>query len=268
MTAAPDAALVPSPHEGQAPDAVTATLGLRPGKIVALHLNYPSRCAQRGRTPTQASYFLKPPSSLTGSGTVGRPEGTELLAFEGEVALVIGTPARGVAPQDGWAHVGWVTAANDLGLQDLRYADKGANVRSKGGDGYTPLGPRLLDARAVDPAGLRVRTWLDGQLVQDDTTDTLLFGFGHLVADLSRFMTLEVGDVILTGTPAGASVALPGQRLEVEVELARRRVRDDRTPGHRRRRRTGARPVGLSPGRRRGREGRRLRRAPRRPHSR
>ncbi len=199
------------------PDAVTATLGRRPGKVVAVHLNYPSRSAQRGRTPAHASYFLKPPSSLSGGGPVGRPEGTELLAFEGEVALVVGTPARSVTPEHGWDHIGWVTAANDLGLQDLRYADKGSNVRSKGGDGYTPLGPDLLDARAVDPAGLRVRTWLDGELVQDDTTATLLFDFGSLVADLSRLLTLEAGDVILTGTPAGASVAVPGQRVEVEV---------------------------------------------------
>lgn len=198
-------------------DAVTATLGTRPGKVIAVHLNYPSRCAERGRTPAAASYFLKPSSSLTGSDTVGRPEGTELLAYEGEVALVIGTPARLVTPEQGWSHVGWVTAANDLGLADLRYADKGSNVRSKGGDGYTALGPVLLDAASLDPAGLRVRTWLDDVLVQDDTSDTLLFPFGHLVADLSRLLTLEVGDVILTGTPGGASVALPGQRLQVEV---------------------------------------------------
>lgn len=201
----------------RAVDAVTQALGHRPGKVVAVHLNYPSRCAERGRTPAQASYFLKPSSSLAGSGRVGRPEGTELLAYEGEVALVIGTIARLVTPEAGWSHVGWVSAANDLGLQDLRYADKGSNVRSKGGDGYTALGPALLDARALDPRGLRVTTWLDDEVVQDDTTDTLLFPFGHLIADLSRFMTLEVGDVVLTGTPGGASVAVPGQRLQVEV---------------------------------------------------
>ena len=200
-----------------APDAVTQVLGSRPGKVVAVHLNYPSRAAQRGRVPTSASYFLKPSSSLTGSGVVERPGGTELLAFEGEIALVIGTVARHVRPEDGWSHVGWVTAANDLGLYDLRAADKGSNVRSKGGDGYTPLGPVLLPAAEVDPAGLRVRTWLDGELVQDDTSDTLLFGFGPLVADLSRMLTLEPGDVVLTGTPAGASVARPGQVVEVEV---------------------------------------------------
>ncbi|WP_405102805.1 fumarylacetoacetate hydrolase family protein [Micromonospora sp. NBC_01412] len=198
-------------------DAVTVLRGSRPGKVIAVHLNYPSRAAQRGRVPQHASYFLKPSSSLCGTGRVHRPQGTELLAFEAEVALVIGTAARQVAPEDGWSHVGWVTAANDLGLQDLRYADKGSNVRSKGGDGYTPLGPELIEASRVAPDALRVRAWLDGELVQDDTTADLLFSFGHLVADLSRMLTLEVGDVILTGTPAGASVAQPGQRVEVEV---------------------------------------------------
>lgn len=201
-------------------DAVTRTLGRRPGKVIAVHLNYPSRAAQRGRTPAAASYFLKATSSLTGSGTVQRPGGTELLAFEGEIALVIGRSARHVRPEQGWSHVGWVTAANDLGLHDLRAADRGSNVRSKGGDGFTPLGPELLPAADLDPDGLRLRTWLDGKLVQDDTSGTLLFGFGHLVADLSRMLTLEEGDVILTGTPAGASVAQVGQLIEVEVSDA------------------------------------------------
>jgi 2-keto-4-pentenoate hydratase/2-oxohepta-3-ene-1,7-dioic acid hydratase in catechol pathway len=164
----------------------------RPGKIIAVHLNYASRAAQRGRTPSQPSYFLKPSSSVgvTG-GTVERPLGTELLAFEGEVALVIGTPARWVSPEEGWSHVAAVTAANDLGLYDLRAADKGSNLRSKGRDGFTPLGPELIPASDVDPAGLRVRTWVNGDLVQEDTTDTLLFDLGRLVADLSQHLTLE-----------------------------------------------------------------------------
>ncbi|MYW03291.1 hypothetical protein GT354_34480, partial [Streptomyces sp. SID3343] len=197
---------------------MTASTGRRPGKVLAVHLNYRSRARQRGRTPAHASYFLKPSSSLTGSGVVERPAGLELLAFEGEIALVIGRSAHRVTPADAWRHVGWVTAANDLGLYDLRYADKGSNVRSKGGDGFTPVGPRLLDATDLRPEALRVRTWLDGELVQEDTTATLLFGFAELVADLSRSITLEVGDVILTGTPAGASVAEVGQRVEVEVD--------------------------------------------------
>jgi len=199
------------------PDAVSHALGRRPGKVVAVHLNYPSRAAQRGRTPRHASYFLKPSTSLTGSGTVERPKGTELLGFEGEIALVIGTQARRVRPEDGWSHVGWVTAANDLGIYDLRAADRGSNLRSRGGDGFTPLGPDLIPADKIDPTELRVRTWLDGELVQDDTSDTLLFDPGLLVADLSRLLTLEEGDVILTGTPAGASIAQVGQVVEVEV---------------------------------------------------
>lgn len=191
----------------------------RPGKIIALHLNYPSRIAQRGRRPRRPSYFLKPPSSVAGSGgVVERPPGTELLAFEGEVALVIGTTARRVTPEAGWSHVAAVTAANDFGLYDLRAADRGSNLRAKGGDGFTPLGPATIPAADVDPAALRVRTWVNGRLAQEDTTADLVFPFGLLVADLSQLVTLEPGDVILTGTPAGSSVVGPGDVVEVEVD--------------------------------------------------
>ncbi|OZD42077.1 hypothetical protein CH252_26650 [Rhodococcus sp. 06-1477-1B] len=194
-------------------------LGGRPGKIVAVHLSYASRADQRGRRPAAPSYFFKPSSSLAPSGAeIVRPAGTELLAFEGEIALVIGEPARWVAPDAAWSHVASVTAANDFGLYDLRANDKGSNVRSKGGDGYTPLGPELIDARAVDPAALRLRTWVDGELVQDDTTAGLLFSLAQIVADLSQHFTLETGDVILTGTPAGSSVVMPGQVVEVQVD--------------------------------------------------
>ncbi|WAL39796.1 fumarylacetoacetate hydrolase family protein [Brevibacterium sp. BRM-1] len=188
------------------------------GKVIAVHLSYASRAAQRGRTPAAPSYFLKPTSSLSAGGAVERPAGTELLAFEGEIALVIGTRARRVSTDEAWDHVGWATAANDWGLYDLRGADKGSNVRNKGRDGYTPVGPRLIPATGLDPAALRVRTWLDGRLVQDDTAAGMLFALPRLVADLSQHLTLEPGDIILTGTPAGASVARPGEVVEVEVD--------------------------------------------------
>ncbi|MFF2315037.1 fumarylacetoacetate hydrolase family protein [Arthrobacter sp. NPDC058097] len=190
-------------------------------KVIAVHINYPSRAAQRGRTPAQPSYFLKPSSSLSLTGTaVERPAGCELLGYEGEIAIIIGKAARRVALEDAWNHVAAVTASNDLGVYDLRYADKGSNLRTKGGDGFTPVGPALIPADAVDPAKLRVRTWHNGDLVQDDTTEDLLFPFARLVADLSQLLTLEEGDIILTGTPAGASVAVPGDVLEVEVSTA------------------------------------------------
>ncbi|MEV7874765.1 fumarylacetoacetate hydrolase family protein [Microbacterium sp. NPDC089188] len=210
-------------------------LGARPGKIVAVHLSYASRADQRGRRPAAPSYFFKPSSSLAASGAeTVRPAGTELLAFEGEIALVIGEPARWVTPDAAWSHVASVTAANDFGLYDLRANDKGSNVRSKGGDGYTPIGPALIDARDIDPAALRLRTWVNGDLVQDDSTAGLIFPLAQIVADLSQHFTLETGDVILTGTPAGSSVVVPGDVVEVQVDagsLTTGRLRTTVVPG-------------------------------------
>ncbi|MFT4135392.1 fumarylacetoacetate hydrolase family protein [Microbacterium sp.] len=201
------------------PDRRFAGLPGRPGKIVAVHISYESRAAQRGRRPAQPSYFFKASSSVAASGgTIERPPGTELLAFEGEIALVIGTAARRVPLASAWDHVGWITAANDFGLYDLRAVDKGSNVRSKGGDGFTPIGPQLIDARTVDPAAVRLRTWVNGELVQDDTTAGLIFPLAQFVADLSQHFTLEPGDVILAGTPAGSSVVVPGDVVEVEID--------------------------------------------------
>ena len=199
--------------------ATMAALERVPGKVVAVHSSYRSRAAERGTMPAWPSYFLKPSSSLAESGDpVARPPGCELLAFEGEVALVIGRRARRVRPADGWDHVAHLTAANDFGVYDLRYADRGSNVRSKGIDGFTPIGPRLIDARAVDQEALRLRTWVNGTLAQDAwPARDLLFGFGDIVADLSRLVTLEPGDVILTGTPTGSTVVIPGDVVEVEV---------------------------------------------------
>ena len=150
-----------------------------------------------------------------------RPQGTELLTFEGEVALVIGTTARGVSPEQARAHIGWYAPANDVGLYDMRWSDRGSNVLSKGHDGFTPVGPRV-PAADVDPAAISLRTLVNGEVEQDDSTANLLFPFGPLVADLSRFMTLEPGDIILTGTPAGSRPVEPGDVVEVELAASRR----------------------------------------------
>ncbi|OLT33708.1 hypothetical protein BJF84_21490 [Rhodococcus sp. CUA-806] len=192
---------------------------MRPGKVLAVHLSYASRADQRGRRPVHPSYFVKPSSSVAASGgVVERPSGTELLAFEGEIAVIIGTTAHRVGIDDAWECVTGVTAANDLGVYDLRANDKGSNLRSKGRDGYTPLGPRVIDARSIDPDELRVRTWVNGTLVQSDSTAAMIFPIRQLIADLSQHVTLEPGDVILTGTPAGSSVVVPGDVVEVEVD--------------------------------------------------
>ena len=195
----------------------------RPGKVIAVHVAYESRAAQRGKRPAQPSYFLKAASSVAASGqTIERPAGTSLLAFEGEVAIAIGTAARNIAEADAWSYVAGVTASNDFGLYDMKTPDKGSNVRSKSRDGYTPLGPELIPAAEAAPDSLRLRTWVNGEVVQDDGTraDQLIFTLPRIVADLSQHLTLEPGDVILTGTPAGSSVVAPGDTVEVEVTAA------------------------------------------------
>lgn len=195
-----------------------AVLPMRPGKIIAVHLSYRSRAEQRGRIPAHPSYFFKPSSSVAPSGaSITRPAGTELLAFEGEIAVIIGSVTRRVSREHAWDQVGWVTAANDFGLYDWRSQDRGSNVRSKGGDGYTPLGPALLDAREIDPINLQLQTWVNGEIVQDDTTSNMIFPMTQLIADLSQHSTLEVGDIILIGTPAGSTVVTPGDVVEVAV---------------------------------------------------
>lgn len=197
-----------------------AGLPVRPGKIIAVHVAYESRSAQRGKRPAQPSYFLKATSSLAASGdAIERPAGTSLLAFEGEIAIVIGTAARSVSADEAWSYVEGVTASNDFGLYDIKAPDKGSNLRSKSRDGYTPMGPNIIPAAEADPQSLRIRTWVNGEVKQDDGTSAaqLIFPLTQIVADLSQHMTLEPGDVILTGTPAGSSVVAPGDTVEVEV---------------------------------------------------
>ncbi len=109
--------------------------------------------------------------------------------------------------------------ANDFGVHDFRWADRGSNLLAKGQDGFTPIGP-AIPAQSIDPAALHLRTIVNGEVRQDATGADLIFTFAELIADLSRFMTLEPGDVILTGTPAGANVVGPGDVVEVRLEGA------------------------------------------------
>ena len=203
-----------------------------PSKIIAVHLNYHSRAAQRGRVPTEPSYFLKPTSSLSAGGEVVRPRGTELLAFEGEIAVVIGVRARDVTPARAADHIAFYAPANDFGVHDFRWADRGSNVLAKGQDGFTPIGPAIR-AADVDPVTLHLTTRVNGEVRQDATGADLIFTFGELIADLSRFMTLEPDDVILTGTPAGANVVRPGDVVEVVACGRRERDEHDRGGGRR-----------------------------------
>lgn len=190
-----------------------------PSKIVAVHLTYRSRVEEyAARTPPQPSYFMKPPTTLNGHrGIVLRPRGARFLNYEGELAVVVGRRMKGVPMEQVLDHVGGYACANDVGLHDFRHADRGAMLRVKGQDGFLPLGPELVAASAFDPTDYTLRTYLNGEVVQEATADDLLFSVAYQLADLCRLITLEPGDVVLTGTPANSRPMEPGDVVEVEI---------------------------------------------------
>ncbi|MEO8348385.1 MAG: fumarylacetoacetate hydrolase family protein [Acidobacteriota bacterium] len=193
---------------------------LAPTKIVAVHLSYPSRVEEyAAQTPPDPSYFLKPPSALARHGDeVVRPRGCQYLNYEGEVAVIVGRRMKRVAVEDALAHVDAYAAANDFGVHDFRHADRGSMLRVKGQDGFLPIGPELVDAADVDPENLALRTYVNGELVQEGNTAELLWSIAFMLADLSRLITLEPGDILLSGTPANSRPVEPGDLVEVEVE--------------------------------------------------
>src|SRR5947209_14857893 len=124
---------------------------------------------------------------------------------------------KGVSESDACGYVGGYAPANDVGLHDFRHADRGSMLRVKGQDGFLPLGPELTPADAFDPTDFTLRTYVNGEVVQEATADDLIWGVAYQLADLSRLITLEPGDVVLTGTPANSRPMEPGDVVEVEV---------------------------------------------------
>ncbi len=191
-----------------------------PSKIMAVHLTYRSRVEEyAASTPSQPSYFLKPPTTLNGhGGIVRRPAGARFLNYEGELAVVIGRRMHGVGIEDVLSYVSGYTCANDVGLHDFRHADRGSMLRVKGQDGFLPIGPAVTHASAFDPTSFTIRTYVNGEQVQEGGSDDLIFPVAYQLADLSRVITLEPGDVILTGTPANSRPMEPGDVVEVEID--------------------------------------------------
>jgi len=193
---------------------------VEPSKILATHLTYRSRVEEyaMARPPQQPAYFMKPPTTLNGHrGEIRRPAGARFLNYEGELAVVVGRRMQNVSERDALDHVAGYAPANDVGLHDFRHADRGAMVRVKGQDGFLPLGPALTHASAFDPTAFTLRTYLNGEVVQEATAEDLMFSVAYQLADLSRVITLEPGDVLLTGTPANSRPMEPGDVVEVEI---------------------------------------------------
>jgi 2-keto-4-pentenoate hydratase/2-oxohepta-3-ene-1,7-dioic acid hydratase in catechol pathway len=191
-----------------------------PSKIVCIGRNYAAHAAEHGaEVPTEPALFLKPPSSVLGPGAaIVLPAQSQQVEHEGELALVIGRRCRGVASSDAWQHVLGVTCGNDVTARDLQRSDV-QWTRGKGFDTFCPLGPWLvagLGAAEVDDLEIRCR--VNGELRQQGRTSQMVFSPSELIAYISAVMTLEPGDVILTGTPAGVGPLGHGDEVEVEVE--------------------------------------------------
>jgi 5-oxopent-3-ene-1,2,5-tricarboxylate decarboxylase/2-hydroxyhepta-2,4-diene-1,7-dioate isomerase len=189
-----------------------------PSKIVCVHLNYESRRAEFGaRLGTAPTYFHKPVSSLNGhGGDVVRPPRCRFLNYEGEIAIVIGSRTVHISPDDADDHILGYTVANDYGLHDFRDTDAGSMLRVKGSDTLCPLGPGLVSG--WDFHDKTIETRVNGMTVQSGSTAEMIWNMHYLVADLARTITLEPGDVILSGTPANSRPVEPGDVVEVDVE--------------------------------------------------
>jgi 5-oxopent-3-ene-1,2,5-tricarboxylate decarboxylase/2-hydroxyhepta-2,4-diene-1,7-dioate isomerase len=194
---------------------------VEPSKIIAVHLTYRSRLTEYRvrRMPAEPSYFMKPPTTLNGHlCEVRRPRGARFLNYEGELAVVVGSRMHGVAEADVLEHVYGFAPANDVGLHDFRHADRGSMLRVKGQDGFLPIGPAVVTKDEWTPDdGYTLRTYLNGAVVQEADQDDLIWDYRYQLADLSRVITLEPGDVILTGTPANSRPMQPGDVVAVEI---------------------------------------------------
>jgi 2-keto-4-pentenoate hydratase/2-oxohepta-3-ene-1,7-dioic acid hydratase in catechol pathway len=188
-----------------------------PSKIVGVGRNYAGHAAEMQRPlPTEPLLFLKPPSALNDpGGDIVYPQQSSRVDFEGELAVVIARRCRNVSASRAREVILGYTLCNDVTARDLQQRD-GQWARAKGFDTFAPLGPWIVDG--IDPGRLQLRTHLNGELKQDARTSDLIFSVERLVEYVSAAFTLEPGDVISTGTPAGVGPMQPGDTVEVTID--------------------------------------------------
>ena len=206
---AADAAFVETGHLDALADARLLP-PLQPGKILAIGRNYAEHARElANEVPSEPLVFAVMPSAVIGDGDIIEWEAdmTAQVDWEGELAVIIGRRARKVSPEEALEHVFGYTIANDVSARDLQQRDK-QWTRAKGLDSFCPLGPVVVTADAIpDPQKLRIVTTVDGVEKQNGRTADMIFDARFLIAYLSRAFTLNPGDIILTGTPAGVGKA-------------------------------------------------------------
>ena len=186
-------------------------------KVIGIGRNYAEHAREMGgEAPEVPMMFIVPNTAVVGPGDpVVMPPQTGEVGYEGELAVVIGRLCKDVEEEDALSFVLGYTVANDVTARDLQRSD-GQWARAKGFDTFCPLGPWI--ETDLDPAGQRIVTRLDGEVVQDGVTSDMVHGTAALISFASKAFTLLPGDVILTGTPSGVGLVQPGQRVEVEVD--------------------------------------------------
>jgi 2,4-diketo-3-deoxy-L-fuconate hydrolase len=221
-------ALASAAEHGEAVEGATLLAPLRPGKILCSGVNYASHAEENPDAvmPTEPFFFSKLPSAVIGPGEPIRiPRESTLTDYEVELAMVIGTRGYRIAEERALDHVfGW-TILHDVSARDVQFKDNQLTL-GKNPDTFAPLGPEIVTADELgDWSTLRVSTKLNGQVMQDEATSTMLFSPGRLLASLSDLITLEPGDVVTTGSPAGVGcfrdppVYLhPGDTVTVSVD--------------------------------------------------
>lgn len=186
------------------------------GKNYYDHVEEMKAMADASGTPHRPTLFLKGPNTLNGHlGSVHAPEFVTRLDYEGELALVVKKRAKNVKAADAMEYILGVTCLNDVTARDIQKGD-GQWARGKSMDGFAPMGPWVTDE--VDPRNLDICTRLNGREVQRGNTGQFMTGIGAMVEFITASMTLEPGDVIATGTPAGVGPMVPGDTVEVEIE--------------------------------------------------
>lgn len=192
-----------------------------PQTIFALGLNYADHAKELSfNTPTEPLVFLKGKNTLTGhlSQTV-RPHDVTFMHYECELAVVIGKTAKNIKEKEAYEYVRGYTIANDYAFRDYLENYYRPNLRVKNRDAATPIGPWLVDREDIeDPMNLQLRTFVNGVKTQEGNTNDMILSISQLIEFLSSFMTLNPGDVILTGTPKGSVNTKVGDEVVTEIE--------------------------------------------------
>jgi 2-keto-4-pentenoate hydratase/2-oxohepta-3-ene-1,7-dioic acid hydratase in catechol pathway len=198
----------------------------RPGKIVCVGLNYRDHAEEQGaELPAAPLLFAKFTTSLIGPGDpIVIPPSVTKCDYEGELGVVLGVTVKGVSKENALEAVAGYVVANDVSARDLQFGD-GQWTRGKSPDTFCPVGPLVPAADVPDPHALGIRAILNGETVQDSSTANLIFGIDEVISYASRTSTLEAGDLILTGTPAGVGVFRtpprllePGDEITIEID--------------------------------------------------